>query len=230
MSVFDAAIGSWSDSRLKGYLEARGVPVPHGSKSDELRALVRNNAHAAGKQWNSYSFDDYSPTQLKDYLMAHGDAKARKVAQKSGATRDDLVRAAGSALSSASSAGGSSYASVTSYLSQQTAAARANTFDTWSESELKAYLDSYGVPVPQASTLDSLRAQARKQHTYYKYGVSSPPMAMMARISSAFTNSWAWLKYQVGMGAATSAEQAAGNVEGMAGSAKGKAQQKKAEL
>ena len=84
-------------------------------------------------------------TQPRNYLLTYGDASAKKVANKSKATRDDLVTAAQSALASASSAGGNNYASATSYLNAATQTAKANAFDSWSESELKSYLESYGV-------------------------------------------------------------------------------------
>jgi hypothetical protein len=83
--------------------------------------------------------------QLRNYLAANGDAAAKKLSKKSSASRDDLVSAANSAYTSASSAGGTTYASMTSYLTQATASAKKGSFDTWSESELKSYLDSYGI-------------------------------------------------------------------------------------
>jgi len=143
--AFNEAVNTWSESRLKAYLDARGIPVPQASKKDELRALVRKHSHVAANRWNSVDFGDFSAENLKDYIVTNGDAAAQKVAKKSGATRDELVSAAQSAYSSASSAGGAQFASATSYLSQATASARKNVFETWSESELKAYLDSYGI-------------------------------------------------------------------------------------
>lgn len=143
--AFNKAVDSWSDSRLKAYLDARGVPVPQASKTDELKALVRRNAHKAASGFNAWTWDDLSYEKLRKYLANSGNDAARKVAESSSATREDLVNAAQSAYASASSAGGSSYASATSYLAQATQAAKHNVFDTWSESELKAYLDSYGV-------------------------------------------------------------------------------------
>ena len=80
-----------------------------------------------------------------------------KVAKKSSASREDLVKAAQDSYSSASKSGGSNYASVTSYLASSTAAAKDLTFDTWSDSELKSYLDSYGVKNYQGSTTNELR-------------------------------------------------------------------------
>lgn len=143
--AFNSAVDTWSESRLKAYLDARGVPVPHASKTDELRALVRKNSYKAWSGWSAWTYDDLSTEKLKDYLQSNGDAAAKQVAEKSGATRDELVSAAQSAYTSASSAGGANWASVTSYLSKATDSAKSSAFDSWSESELKNYLDSYGI-------------------------------------------------------------------------------------
>lgn len=153
--AFSSAVDTWSDSRLKAYLDARGVPVPQASKTDELRALVRKNSHKAWSGWNAWTFDDLSTEKLKNYLYSNGDATAKSVAEKSGATRDELVSAAQSAYTSASSAGGSNWASATNYLAQSTDSAKTSVFDTWSESDIKSYLDSYGiVSVPISVIVD----------------------------------------------------------------------------
>lgn len=79
----------------------------------------------------------YSPsclTLFRAYLLANGDAAAKKAANQAGATRDDLVSAAQVAYATASKSGGNAYASVTSYLAKQTDAAREATFETWSDS------------------------------------------------------------------------------------------------
>ncbi|TDZ39297.1 Stress response protein ish1 [Colletotrichum spinosum] len=199
--AFNEAVGTWSESRLKAYLDARGVPVPQGSKTDELRALVRKNQHKAASGWTAWTFDDFSTENLKNYLSSSSDATAKKVSQKKDASRDELLNAAQSAYSSASSAGGATYASVTSYLSSATDSAKSNVFDTWSESELKSYLDSYGVNVPQGSTLNELRAYARKQYTYFKYGTSTPSETFLAKIGENAKDAWNWVSSQIGLGA-----------------------------
>lgn len=160
--AFNSVVDTWSDSRLKAYLDARGVPVPQASKTDELRALVRKNAHKAWSGWNAWTFDDFSIENLKNYLQANGDAAAKQTAEKSGATRDELVSAAQSAYTSASSAGGANWASATSYLSKATDSAKTSAFDTWSESDIKNYLDSYGiVSGPWAAVLLHIYANTR---------------------------------------------------------------------
>lgn len=210
--AFNSVVDTWSDSRLKAYLDARGVPVPHASKTDELRALVRKNSHKAWSGWNAWTFDDLSTEKLKSYLQANGDAVAKSTAEKTGATRDELVSAAQSAYTSASSAGGDNWASATSYLSQATDSAKTSVFDTWSESDLKNYLDSYGIPVPQGSTVDQLRATARKQWTYFRFGTNSPSGTFVAKLSESVQNTWQWVLNQVNAGS-DAAKKTAGDAK-----------------
>lgn len=61
---FDAAVKTWSDSRLKAFLDARSVPVPQAGKRDELVAAVRANAHRAAGGWNQYNFDTWDKEHL----------------------------------------------------------------------------------------------------------------------------------------------------------------------
>jgi hypothetical protein len=196
---------------LKAYLDARGVPVSQTSKADELRALVRKHHHTAVSKWNSIDFGDFSIENLRNYLVATGDKTAKRIGEKSDATRKDLVMAAQSAYSSASSAGGTQYASATSFIAKATATANKKAFDTWSESDLKAYLDSYGVPVPQGSKIDELRAFARRQSTYYRYGTSTPAETFLAKINEGAQNTWNWVMDQLNLGA-DAAKKKAGEV------------------
>ncbi|GAP86297.1 putative msc1 protein [Rosellinia necatrix] len=200
--AFNDAVDTWSDSRLKSYLDARGVPIPQASKTDELRALVRRNSHKAASGFNAWTWDDLSYQHLKDYLVNSGDSTAKKIGENTKSTREDLVRAAQNAYASASGRGGDSYASATSYLAQATQAAKDNVFGTWSESELKSYLDSYGVPVPQGSTLNELRAEARKQSTYFKYGTTNPVDTAFAKIGDSVKGAYQWVLDQLGAGVA----------------------------
>jgi hypothetical protein len=175
-------------------------------------------------KWNSINFDDFSVENLRNYLATTGDKTARRIAEKSDATRKDLVMAAQSAYSSASSAGGTQYASATSYIAKATASANKKVFDTWSESELKAYLDSYGVvclttcsqmtsltclqPVPQGSTINELRAFARRQSTYFRYGTSTPAETFLAKINEGAQNTWNWVMDQLNIGSEAAKKKA----------------------
>lgn len=177
---FNKAVELWSESRLKAYLDSRGVPVPQGSKKDELLAQVRLHKHKAATGWSAWTFDTWTVDNLRKYLEAHG-KKAKSTAK---ADRDQLLKQAQDAYASASKTGGSQYASVTSYLAQNTDAAKDSAFDLWSDSDLKSYLDSYGVPNYQGSTTNQLRAEAKKQANYFRYGTSTPQGTIFERIKS----------------------------------------------
>lgn len=175
-------------------------PVPQGSKTDELRALVRKHSHKAASGWTAWTWDDLSLDNIRGYIASSGNAAAKKVSDKTSATRDELVDAAQSAYLSASSAGGGSYASATSFLTKATDTTKAGLFDTWSESELKAYLDSYGIPAPQGSEINELRALARRQYTYFKYGTTSPTETLFAKVRENVQSGWDWVAGQLRLG------------------------------
>lgn len=63
--LFNSAIGTWSESRLKAFLDARGIPVPQGGKKDELLATVRLNKHKASSGWSASTFDTWTTENLK---------------------------------------------------------------------------------------------------------------------------------------------------------------------
>lgn len=63
--AFNTVVGTWSDSRLKAFLDARGVPVPQGGKKDELIAQVRLHKHKAASGWSAWTFDTWTTENLK---------------------------------------------------------------------------------------------------------------------------------------------------------------------
>jgi len=192
--AFDAVVEKWSDSRLKAFLDARGVPVPQHSKRDELLAKVRLHKHKAATGYSAWTFDTWTIDNLKKYLSSVNN----KYAKKADATREELLKHAQEEYAKASKTGGSRYASATSYLAQATAAAKKDTFNEWSQSDLKNYLDSYGIPVYQGSHVNELRAAVRRNAQYFHYGTSTPSQTIFARIKE---GAW-WLVDQLKFGAA----------------------------
>lgn len=104
----------------------------------------------------------------------------------------------------ASKSGGSNYASVTSYLAAATDSAKEATFETWSDSELKSYLDSYGISTYQGSNTQELRAAARRNAYYFRHGASTPAEGIFARVS----NGIQWVLSQFKIGAAKGSAEA----------------------
>jgi len=207
--LFNSAIGTWSESRLKAYLDARGVPVPQSGKKDELLATVRLHKHKAATGYSAWTFDTWTVDNLKKYLASSGNKAAEKAGKQADASREQLISAAQEAYATASKTGGSAYASVTSYLAKQTDSAKDSIFDTWTDSELKNYLDSYGFDVPQGSTKNQLVAWARNQRNYFQYGTTTPQGTLWAKLS----NGAQWVLDQLSIGAAAGRKQAAYQAE-----------------
>ncbi|KAH0548302.1 hypothetical protein GP486_008002 [Trichoglossum hirsutum] len=175
---FNEAVDLWTDTRLKAYLDSRGIPVPQGGRRDELLAKVRLQKHKAATGYSAWTFDTWTTENLKKWLASQGN----KAANQAYLTREELLKHVQDSYASASSSGGSAYASLTSALASATVAAKDSMFETWSESDLKSYLDGYGVPVYQGSTANELRALARRQHDYFLYGANTPSGTMYAKL------------------------------------------------
>lgn len=62
--MFNSAISQWSDSRLRAYLDARGVQVPQGTKRDELLAKVRLHRRKAMTGFSAWTFDTWTKENL----------------------------------------------------------------------------------------------------------------------------------------------------------------------
>ena len=52
--AFNDAIDTWNESRLKAFLDSRGVPVPQGSKKNELVKQVRLHKHKAATGYSAW--------------------------------------------------------------------------------------------------------------------------------------------------------------------------------
>ncbi len=137
-------------------------------------------------------------------MSSSKDKTAQKAANKSGASRDELLKQAQDSYASASKSGGSSYASVTSYLAASTDAVKDSTFDTWSDSELKSYLDSYGIKTYQGSNTNELKAMARRNAQYFRHGTNTPGTGFFSTIQGYAQ----WALDQLKIGAASGRKEA----------------------
>jgi hypothetical protein len=136
---------------------------------------------------------------LSKYLSAVND----KAAKKASASREELAKSAQDYYAKASKAGGEQYASATASLAQATGTAKDATFDEWSQSELKRYLDNYGIPTYQGSSINELRAAARRNAQYFKYGTTNPQDTIYAKIMDTLH----WAVEQLKIGAASGRAQ-----------------------
>lgn len=183
--VFDVVIDSWPISRLKAYLNQRGIQVPAESKLDELRAVVRQNAHKAKARagFDDASFDTWSTEQLRDFI-----------GKEARGTRDELIAYAKTIYASASAKGGDTWASLTN----RGAKATGYLFDKWSDSDLKSFLDSYGVPIPHGSKRDEVIAEAKRNSRYFTQGPNWYNGGWMAQLRSYANQGMGYIRNFIG--------------------------------
>ena len=81
---------------------------------------------------------------------------------------------------------------------------KASTFDTWSDSEIKSYLDSYGIHNYQGSTTNELKAMARRNAQYFRHGTNTPGAGIFASLQ----NGAQWVLDQLKIGAASGRKEA----------------------
>lgn len=68
-------------------------------------------------------------------------------------------------------------------------------------------------PVPQGSKIDELRALARRQATYFKYGTSSPSGTILARVQEVLGETYNWISEQVQIALGTANDAVQGTKE-----------------
>lgn len=111
-------------------------------------------------------------------------------------TRDELLRQAQDAYNRASKTGGNDYASATSYLASATNSVKDTAFDAWSKADLQKYLQSYGVKIQRGADIAALRAQAKENADYFRYGKVKQEAGVLSRIGS--LGQWVFDQLKIG--------------------------------
>ncbi|KAF2771465.1 hypothetical protein EJ03DRAFT_308830 [Teratosphaeria nubilosa] len=145
---------SWDTNQLSNYLSNQGHEIKKGTEKnkDSLLSQVQsywkdtadsvNDAYSNVQDW---IFDTWTESQLKAFLDKHG------VPNPQPRTRDSLLATARSSYQSAANKAGETASYPGKWL-----------YSEWSDSDLKAWLDERGVPVPQPGSRDKLIAQLRR--------------------------------------------------------------------
>merc|ERR1711939_353884 len=199
-SVKDWIFDSWTESQLKAFADNHGIPVPQPRARDTLLQKVRSGYETAAQKAGetaaypgNWLYQSWSESDLKEWLDLHG------IPAPQPTTRDKLIASVRRNARIASLKAADMQASAS-----KSAAAAAETLsdkllDSWSESELKNYLDSYGFDVPQGSTKNQLVAYARNSRNYFQYGTTTPQGTLWAKLSNTFE----YIKTQLSFGAAS---------------------------
>ncbi|KAF1826718.1 uncharacterized protein K489DRAFT_377161 [Dissoconium aciculare CBS 342.82] len=145
---------SWDVKQLTNYLTSKGYEAKKGTEKN-AKSLISQvqgywtsteaQADEAYSNVQSWVFNTWTESQLKSFLDYHG------IPNPSPRTRDSLLHTVRSNYQSIATKAGETAAYPGDWL-----------YTSWSESDLKSWLDQRGVPVPQPSSRDKLIATIRR--------------------------------------------------------------------
>ena len=151
----------WHESELERWLSDHGIPHPSPSDRKNLQSTVKAN-------WNDKVVSPYTswdaPT-LQKYLTLKGQ-QAKKGTEKDAKSLAEQVKVYWTETEDSAN---QAYGNVKDWIFDtyviQTICSRAKlTFCSWSDSQLKAFADKHGIPVPQPRQRDSLLAAVRDNY------------------------------------------------------------------
>ncbi|KAF2115929.1 hypothetical protein BDV96DRAFT_492204 [Lophiotrema nucula] len=140
-----AVYNKWHETELERWLSDHNIPYPKASDRKELENTVKKN-------WNSYAVNPYNSwdTQtLTNYLSTKG-YETKKGSKES---KDTLVKQVQNYWTETEDSANQAYGSVKDWI-----------FDSWTDSQLKAFADKNGIPVPQPRKRDSLLKAVRENY------------------------------------------------------------------
>jgi hypothetical protein len=154
---------SWTESQLKAFLDYHHIPNPSPRTRDSLLSTVRSNyqsaADKAGETFaypGDWLYQSWSDSDLKQWLDERG------VPVPQPGNRDKMIAQIRRNSKIASDRANSQYASLSASASGAQQSLSDALLDSWSDSQIKEWLDKNGIKVPQGSKKNELVALARK--------------------------------------------------------------------
>jgi hypothetical protein len=180
---------SWETPQLQKYLSQKGEEVKSGTEKskDALLQQVKTSwtdtedtlSEAYTSLWN-WVFDTWSESQLKAFCDYHG------IPAPQPRTRDSLLKTARENYQNIANKAGETAAYPGDWL-----------FQTWSDSELKAWLDARGIPVYQGSKRNELISSVRRNSrsasntlAAWSSSLASSAQAATQSVSDAVFDTW----------------------------------------
>lgn len=145
---------SWDTNQLQKYLSSRGEEVKKGTEKnkdsliEQVKASWTDTGDRAGDAYGSvrdWIFDTWTESQLKSFCDYHG------IPAPQPRTRDSLLKSTRENYQSIATKAGETAAYPGDWL-----------FKSWSDSDLKSWLDERGIPVYQGTKRNELIAQVRR--------------------------------------------------------------------
>lgn len=159
-AIFEQTAKTWSDLRLREFLEARGITGYTDATRDQLLDAVNKYKKLAVNNnfFGTWSFDALSSDDIKQWFAKQGN--------KIEGTRQNLVSSAQDYLQQVKDNGIDAVESTKDMWNRNKKAA----FDTWSDSDLKDFLTSFGEKVDSVTDRNQLLEKAQHNYNYFVYG------------------------------------------------------------
>ncbi|KAF2016223.1 hypothetical protein BU24DRAFT_409354 [Aaosphaeria arxii CBS 175.79] len=135
----------WHETELERWLNDYNIPHPTPSDRKDLENLVKDN-------WNDKivtPYNSWDAQTLQNYLTLKGQ-QAKKGTEKNAQSLAQQVQAIWEETEDSAN---TAYSSVKDWI-----------FDSWTDSQLKAFADKHGIPVPQPRQRDSLLKVVRENY------------------------------------------------------------------
>jgi hypothetical protein len=135
----------WHETELERWLSDHNVPYPTPSDRKDLESLVKTH-------WNDkvvYPYQSWDAQTLQNYLTLKGQ-QAKKGSEKN---TDSLITQVKEYWTETEESANQAYNSVKDWI-----------FDSWTDSQLKAFADKHSIPVPQPRQRDSLLKAVRENY------------------------------------------------------------------
>jgi len=140
-----AVYNKWHQTELERWLSDHNIPYPTPADRKDLENLVKDN-------WQSNvvaPYQNWNTQQLTSYLQSQGQA-VKKGTEKN---KDSLVAQVKSSWYETEDQAEDAYSNVKDWI-----------FDTWTDSQLKAFLDKHDIPNPNPRNRDTLLSAARANY------------------------------------------------------------------
>ena len=154
---------TWTESQLKSFCDYHGIPNPSPRTRDSLLSVVRSNYQSAANKAGetaaypgNWLYSQWSDSDLKTWC----DERGIPVPQTG--NRDSLIASIRRHSYVAAQEANKKYNSATQQASNAQESLSNQLLESWSDSQVKEWLDKNGIPVPQGSKRNELTALARK--------------------------------------------------------------------
>lgn len=157
-----AAYNKWHQTELERWLSDHNIPYPAASDRKDLQDIVEKN-------WDNHvvaPYHDWDAERLQTFLQSKG----QEIERDAKANKDTLLNRVKSTWYETEDNAQNAWSNVKDWI-----------FDSWSESQLKAFCDKHDIPVPQPRTHDVMLQKVRSNYE---------TVAQKAGETSAYPGDW----------------------------------------